>query len=365
MRVLHVSQPTTAGVARVVAQLAHDQSRRGWDVVVAAPADGTLARDVREAGARWVCWPATRAPGASVLGEVRRLARIVRSESPDVVHLHSSKAGLAGRLALRGRRPTVFQPHAWSFLAADSAASGPAATWERVGARWAHVLAVVSAEERRAGEERGVVGTWRELGNGVDLQHHRPPSAQERAAARTAVGAGDGPLVVCLGRLSVQKGQDVLLHAWPAVAAAVPGATLALVGDGPLRAELAGAAPPGVRLAGATAEPRSWLWAADVVVLPSRWEGLSLALLEGLACGACVVTTRVGGAEEAVPSWGAVVPVGDSAALAAAVTARLQDADLVAAERAAARRQAEARYDVAAVGGRAAQVYRELTGGSR
>ena len=91
--------------------------------------------------------------------------------------------------------------------------------------------------------------------------------------------------MVCLGRLSTQKGQDVLLRAWPSVQ--VPGAQAVLVGDGPeeeaLRELAAGDAT--VRFAGGVprAEAVRFLAAADVVVVPSRWEGMALVPLEAMA----------------------------------------------------------------------------------
>ena len=71
---------------------------------------------------------------------------------------------------------------------------------------------------------------------------------------------------------------------------------------------------------------RDWLAAADVVVVPSRWEGMSLGLLEALARGRSVVATDVAGSAEAIgDDAGAVVPIGDRPALAAAIAARLQN----------------------------------------
>lgn len=80
---------------------------------------------------------------------------------PDVLHAHSAKAGLAGRLAVRGGVPTVFQPHAWSFDAVGGATAALALRWERFGARWADRVLCVSEAERRAGEAEGSPPTGR------------------------------------------------------------------------------------------------------------------------------------------------------------------------------------------------------------
>ena len=88
--------------------------------------------------------------------ETRRLRRIVEGVDPDVVHLHSSKAGMAGRLAVRGRRPTIFQPHAWSFDAVRGPVRAASLAWERFAQRWTTELVCVSLSERVAGERHGI-----------------------------------------------------------------------------------------------------------------------------------------------------------------------------------------------------------------
>jgi glycosyltransferase involved in cell wall biosynthesis len=364
MRVLHVSQPTEAGVARVVGYLLADQVRAGWDVLAACPPDGPLAAAAGRAGAGLLPWPATRQPGPAVLGEVARLARLVARVRPDLVHLHSSKAGLAGRLVLRGRVPTVFQPNGWSFLAASGALRSAAVTWERYATRWTHRVVHVSQRERDDAERLGIGGPAVVVPNGVDTEEFAAQDDTARARARAALGLDAAPTAVCVGRLCRQKGQDVLLAAWPRAVAAVPDARLVLVGDGPDRAALSAAAPPGVRFAGPTADPRPWYAAADVVVLPSRWEGLSLVQLEAMASARCVVGTDVGGVREALPDAATVVPVADAAALAAALATRLAHPALAAAEAAAGRERARARYDVRRVTQRMREIYADVIAGT-
>lgn len=339
LSVLHAAQPTDAGVARYVAAAAADQLARGWRVVVACPSGGHLAAELGAYGVPRLHWPATRSPSVDTVPETQRLRRLIKAAQPDVVHLHSAKAGLAGRLAVRGSCPTLFQPHGWSWLAAAGATARGALAWERLAAaRWTDTLVCVGegeadhARHQRVGIRRVVIR------NGVDLASFTPADERARVAARDRLGVDpEVPLAVCLGRVTRQKGQDVLLAAWPVVRRRCPDAQLCLVGDGDLLPRLRGCAPPGVRFVPPVPDPRPWYAAADVVVVPSRWEGLSLTLLEALASGCSVVVSDIPGLVEAVPAdVGARVPLGDLRALAGALASRLADGDVCAAERRAA-----------------------------
>ena len=358
--VLHVAQPTEGGVARSVSLLAADQVARGWRVAVACPVEGDLASAASASGARHEPWQATRSPGPSVVGETARLARITREGRPDLVHLHSSKAGLVGRLVLRGRRPTIFQPRAWSFYVGGAVASA-ALRWERLAARYCDAVVCVSEREREIGERAGIRGRFVVVPNGVDLGVFPEATEQDRRDARARLGLPDGGLVVCVGRLSPQKGQDLLLEAWPAVAARVPDARLVLVGDGPERQKLLAREVQGVMLTGARDDVPDWLAAADVVALPSRWEGMALTILEAMSRGRSVVATDVAGSREALTDGGgAVVPVEDVAALEAALVTRLLNPELAAEEGRAGRAAAERRYDVRRTAAAISEVYEDV-----
>ncbi|GHF65666.1 glycosyl transferase family 1 [Streptomyces griseus] len=365
LTVLHLVQPVDGGVARVVTDLVRAQAGSGLRPVVACPPGSPLALGAASAGAEVHDWSATRAPGPRLAGEVAAARRIVRASRPHVVHAHSAKAGLAGRIAVRGRVPTVFQPHAWSFEAVGGRTAELALGWERFGARWADHILCVSESERRTGQEAGITARWSVIHNGIDLDRFRPGG---RAEARASLPLGDGvdrdaPLVVCVGRLTRQKGQDVLLRAWRRMP--VAGARLVLVGDGPDRGALEASAPPGVLFTGACADVRPWIHAADVLVLPSRWEGMALAPLEAMACGRPVVMTDVNGARESLPPGHedhCLVPPEDPAALAAALTALLADPELREAVSHRALRHTRAAFDVRRTAGAVAGLYQELVG---
>ncbi|MCX5369820.1 glycosyltransferase [Streptomyces sp. NBC_00015] len=361
-RVLHLTQPVDGGVARVVTDLTRAQLADGLHVTVACPA-GRLAGELRSLGADVRHWAASRSPGPSLPGEVRRLVRLLAEVRPDLVHAHSAKAGLAGRLAVRGRIPTVFQPHAWSFEAVGGTTAALALKWERFGARWADRLVCVSEAERTTGLRARIGGQVSVIPNGIDPERFHPASVDTVRASLLPELDPAAPLVVCVGRLCRQKGQDVLLTAWTDIARKVPGARLVLVGDGPDGERLRPRAPESVLFAGSVADAVPWYQAADLVVLPSRWEGMALAPLEALACGRPVVVTDVDGARESLPAALAprcLVPAEDPAALAGAVARLLLDPLLRESLGQQGRRHVLTTHDVRRTAGAVAGVYREL-----
>ena len=288
-RVLHVSQPVDGGTASVLQLVATADRDHGHEVAIASP-PGQLEHWARCAGVPWTRLDLNREPTIHDLWSLRELRRLL--VEVDLVFLHSSKAGAVGRMACstlrRRRRPAcVFVPHAWSWYVGGRA-SNLYRHFERIAALWADAIVTVSRREALDGGSALSAAGARKIvviENGVDCEHFSAPGARP-------VRASD-PLVVCVGRLCEQKGQDILVRA------------LAALGDHTVRLRLVGAGPSEASLRAlcrelgtgdrvefvGTVDPRPHYWAADLVVLPSRWEGQSLVLLEAMACGATVVAS--------------------------------------------------------------------------
>ncbi|MEU0880671.1 glycosyltransferase [Lentzea sp. NPDC005914] len=337
MKVVHVTQPVEAGVAKVVLDLVLAQRAAGWDVHVICPPDGWLPDQLDTIHP----WRATRSPGPSALRETLRLRKLLRELRPDVVHLHSSKAGLIGRLAVRGRTPTIFQPHLWSFRLSDGLLREACTAWEAFASRWTQQLVCVSDDELESGRAAGVTAPAEVVCNGVDTARLRP---SHRIEARQRLGLPERPTVVCIGRVTRQKGQDLLLAAWPAVLADVPEAQLVLVGDGPMRTVWQDD-QESVLWWGHSDDAEAFYAAADVVVLPSRAEGMALVPLEAMACGRSVVAFDVDGVRQSLGPAGALVPKEDVVALGQELSARLAYPSLADHEGRTGRRRAETLFD--------------------
>lgn len=312
------------------------------------------------------------ATASFVAGALEMLSQ--RRADIDVVHAHQMLSPMTvalGARALLGK-PIVISPHACGpggDVGQLLHARRFTGAWRLEGARrladaFISISRVIHGELRQIGipEER----IWR-IPNGVDVEVFRPASKPEKDELRRRLGLPDGPLVVSAGRLSPEKGVDVLLEAWPHVLAGEPRARLLVLGEGENsnRLELEARArqlrlDASVHFAGAVPDVSDHLRAADAFALPSRSEGLPVALLEAMACGLPIAATAVGGTPEVLTDGeqGRLVPAEDAGALGRGLLEALSGAGAAWGE--AARARAVARFSMDAIAERHRSLYRQL-----
>ncbi len=269
-----------------------------------------------------------------------KLTRFMRRGRYHIVHTHSSKAGILGRLAARlaGVPVIVHTVHGWGFYEGQHpAVYALYVALEKLADRCCDRLIVVS----RLNAEKGLaVGISRPekyvtIFSGIDVEAYAHP-AVDRATMRAALGIPAGaPVVGTVGRLSPQKAPLDWMRAAAVVAQAATvgsAARFVYVGDGPLRqavetliAELG--LGDRVILTGLRRDVPDLLAALDVFVLSSLWEGLPRTIPQAMAAGVPVVCTRVDGVEEAITDGvnGLLVPPGQPQALGEAIVALLRD----------------------------------------
>lgn len=332
--------PRTGGIQQFVVSLLERTADAG--TVVLGPAGGpdAVAWDAARP------WRTERAPGPLVPtpARARWLEGRLAALRPDAVVIASLwPLGVLGpRLHRAGGAPILGLTHG----AEAGLARGPLRPLLRAVAR--DVALVTTISDFTAGPVAAALGADRvvRLPPGLDTARFVPRPADDpgRRAMRRAWGVPDDAVVVgCVARLVPRKGQDVLLAAWPRVAARHPGARLVLVGEGPGRRALeravarAGAAGSRAIVAGAVPWDRlpDAYAALDVFAMPVRTrlggldvEGLGISYLEALATGLPVVVGRSGGAPETLvhPEVGDVVDGRDVDAVAAALDRWIGDA---------------------------------------
>jgi glycosyltransferase involved in cell wall biosynthesis len=367
-RVALVCEPPDGGVAEHVRRLvlglpAHGHAPR----LIVAPEFAHLA-ELRAAGAD-VRTARLRRDYRHPAGDARALAEIVRAaRGADVVHAHSAKAGVLGRLAAAAlRRPAVYTPHGLPFVGEMSAARRRfGVVTERALAPATAALICVCGFERDLARASGLrPRRVAVVHNGCPACAGEVPVAPELAALRAR-----GPVVGAVSTLRPAKRLDVLLAAAPAVLAAVPEASVVIAGEGPeeaaLRAQAARlglAEDPRLAFLPFAAPTARYLRGLDVYVLSSGWEAFPIGPLEAQACGVPQVVSAVGGTAEAVvPETGLLVPPRDPGALAEAIVALLRDPARRARMAAASRARHAERFTVERMVAATAAVYAAVLG---
>jgi putative peptidoglycan lipid II flippase len=321
-RVLLVLATSGGGTGRHVAELAGGLAAGGSEVTVAAPAGTLAALGVPSLVPTAEVVIADRPRPPADLRALRRLRALAREA--DVVHAHGVRAGALAVVAARTlrRRPAV-------VVTVHNAAVGGRgvravhAVLTVIVARGADTVLGVSGDLVAELRARGARDAWRALVPAPP----QPPPGRTPEQVRAELGVPEGAaLLVTVARLAPQKGLEVLLDAL----AALRGRPLVAVvaGGGPLEGKLrrrAEAERLPLRLLGARGDVSDLLAAADVVVVPSLWEGQSLLLQEALGAGAVLVATDAGGNREVTGDAALLVPTRDPVALAGAIATLLGD----------------------------------------
>ncbi|WP_406695214.1 glycosyltransferase [Singulisphaera sp. Ch08] len=310
---LVITDLDVGGAERALVALATRLNRQRWQPsVIALGADGALVEPLRAAAVETVCLDVDR---RRPFQAVRRLAKALGDRSPRLVQSFMFHANIGSRFA------SVLAGSPW--VVGGIRVAEHQKRWHLNFERWTSALSLGSVCV-----SQGVCDHLRDVGgadsarltvipNGID------PLPYDRAIACSRESLGvpvDARLVLCVGRLDVQKGIPFLLDAAEQVIAARPDWHLLMVGDGPERAQLHQRTAENRALAdrvhwlGRRNDVPSLLKAADLLVLPSLWEGMPNVVLEAMAARRAVVATAVEGSTELVipGQTGWLVPPGDS-----------------------------------------------------
>lgn len=298
MKILHVTESLAAGVGHYLVLVANAQASLGHDVIIAhsirsdtpvEQLDQMFNPDIRRVVIPMVTQPSPIADVKAVF----KLRRLLRSANPDVVHLHSSKAGVLGRLAVKiGQLPAkvFYSPHGFAFLRQDVSPLKQRLFlfFEQIGAKLGGTLISCSASEGNLAKSQVGARSVTLIENAADLKE-----------IPQRVDCADGLVrVMNSGRISFQKNP----LGFKQVATSCKGLPVSFtwVGNGDL-APLLGDEE--------TIEITGWLprealmrllSQTDIFLMPSLWEGMPLALIEAQAAGIPAVVSDVVGCRDVV-----------------------------------------------------------------
>ena len=326
LRVAHLlKSPGRGGVPKVVeALIRHTETSRvathAFYLKPGQDADPLAGLDI----------PIRTATSASKASAMTDLVAFLDRYRIDILHTHSFRPNLYGRIAGAVLRPSGLRIAAHYHNDYDDKWDADALLVERrLSAITDAGFAVSSAVAAHVAERVGLVCEIAQ--NGID---RRRVTGGSRDAGRCALGLGNMDQVVGLvGRVCRQKGIDIFVEAAIRIAGTLPRTQFVVLGDVEdkdlatsllARIETAGLGQR-IRLAGYRPDMADMFAALDLLVAPSRWEGFGLMLAEAMAAGVPVLASAVGGIPEVLGEAGLLIPPEDPAALAAAMGSVLGD----------------------------------------
>lgn len=338
---------------------------RGHDItLISGPTtgpEGRLVERARAGGYRFIELPPLVRPVKPFLdwAATRELTRRYRDLAPDVVHTHSSKAGILGRFAAdRARVPAILHTiHGMSFNRTQPwLVRKGYATLERWAARRTHRIAAVADAMIEQTVSAGVCPREKlvTVYSGMEVERF-DPAAYEPASKRASIGVKpDEILVATVARLFQKKGYEQLIPIMAKAAARNPSLRFLWIGDGAQRADyerelhrlglasrtiLTGLVPPG--------DIPGWLSACDLLAHTSQWEGLPRAVVQALLMRRPAIAFDIDGTPEVVLDGvtGRLIRLGDEGGFVSALLELSADAEARARMGAAGRAHCLERFD--------------------
>jgi len=361
LRILMISpqfNPLTGGYERAAERLSRCLQARGHHVeVVAERRDSAWPKREEIEGllvTRIWCINRRRLHVATALSSLF-LFLLLNGRRFDVFHVHQM-GWAASVVALCGwmlRRPVALKLTSTEERGINSLISDtPMARYQCRLHRSIDLCLVTSDRAVREATRFGIPAkNIKRIPNLLDTELFRPPDPESRAAVRRKLGVGEEFLAIAVSRLDPVKHYEMMIDAWERFALKKEQVKLVIVGDGPIESELRERAAKSsvsssIDFVGAVQNPAPWYQASDIFLLSSRREGLSNSLMEALSSGLPIISTRVSGSEDVIGETeaGALVELGDSAAMAREIGRFYQDSELRVACASRARRYAKDHY---------------------
>ncbi|MFA6291721.1 MAG: glycosyltransferase family 4 protein [Victivallales bacterium] len=338
IKLLLILEATGGGTRRYITQILSHLDLNRFEPVLfcAAKRDPAFLHDIdliRKRGIKVLVFPIRREVSPiSDFWLIIKMARAITREKPDIVHTHSSKAGIIGRAAARiaGVAKVAHTPHVFPFeMNVGKFRRHFYLFLEKAAAKWTTLLIAVSNAEKVTALKDGLfsAGNTAVNTNGIEPDLWRVPDTAERGKLREQAGIADDMFVVgMVGRFMPQKGHRILIEASELLLKRHKNIHFALVGDGELKDRIReltalNKTEKNFHFFEQTDEIAPYYAMFDCLVLPSLWEGCPFSVMEAMAMRIPVIASSVGGVGEIIEDRvsGLLVPPADAGSLAGAV----------------------------------------------
>lgn len=320
------------GESHVIDLVTHFDRSRVCPIVLAM-SDGPMITRLRAEGIECIVVPSGRAFDLSIN---KTLKQIVREKDIQIIHAHGSRAASNMLLVARSMHlPLIYTVHGWSFHDGQNPLVYRLRAWsEKLICRWSKRVICVSESNAQTGRETFGLKEVTVIENGVDTQRFSPDA--EHDDLRKALGVTESAIVVAfIARMTLQKNPLLYLQAMQLAHEANNRVEGLMVGNGDLDNQVADYISQNnmasyIHRSPFRTDVSNLLHTADIYCLPSKWEGLSIALLEAMSMALPVVVTPTDGTSETIVDQvnGVITPFDDASQLAENILSLADDASL-------------------------------------
>lgn len=320
MKILYLITKSEVGGAQThVAQLCEYMAARGHKIAVMSCPGGWLEQSAKNFGCIFEPnkYFSNSFNPLSALKAIVKIKEFINDFKSDIIHCHSSGAAAFGRLAIRGRVPTIYTAHGWGF---------------NVGVPWPQKIIAILVEKFLASYANKIICVSKFVKN-LAIRYHIATDSKFTIIyngvedLKLFTDSSEKIRIVFIGRLSEPKQPLMLLEAFEKLSDNTKNkCEIIIIGDGPKRVTLVDFIEKhhlsGVNFFGGLTreETLKILATSDIFVMISKWEGLPITILEAMSAGLPIIASDVGGINEAITDdCGMLVRVGDIAGLLSAL----------------------------------------------
>ncbi|HRY37008.1 MAG TPA: glycosyltransferase family 4 protein [Candidatus Magasanikbacteria bacterium] len=306
MKILYLITKSEAGGAQThVVDLCNYFKNKENEIVVMSSGNGWLKTECDKMGVRFVenRYFSNKPCPRRLFNAIKEIRKFAGEFKPDIVHCHSSSAGILGRLAIKGKIRTIYTAHGWGFnIGMKPWIKYPVLWLEKLCARYTDTYICVAEFVKQLGLKYNLAPEkkFKVIYNGVSLADINQSKIIRRGGLKSKIG------IIFVGRLAEPKKPELTIEAISLLPEEIKNnIKFTIIGDGPKRyllEKIANDKKIKVEFKGALekSEALKELEKADIFVFISSWEGFPYTILEAMSYGLPVITSDVGGTSEAV-----------------------------------------------------------------
>lgn len=309
IKVLHITQAVIGGTLEYLKLFFKYIDKEKYEVELICPSYGPMKSEIEKMGFK--VYPVEMKRGIDIINDYRcyrEVKKIINTVKPNLVHCHSSKAGVIGRIAsYKNKVPCVYNAHGWSFsMNINHKKKKFYAVIEKFCSKYCDVIINISDFEQKLALDYKIApqNKMTTIYNGIDITKYEHKF--DNRTILKEIGIPENSYIVgMVGRLTKQKSPETFIKIAEILSKKIDNCYFILVGDGDLRSEIEDLISlkklnDKIKITGWTNEANKYVSIFDVGILTSKWEGFGLVLAEYMAAKKPVVASNVGGIPEII-----------------------------------------------------------------